>query len=93
LAKNIVANKLAAKCETRVAYVIGQREPIAFDIETFGTEKKSKQYLLDFAGKLLDLSVGGILEGLKLRKPIYQNTAAYGHFGKSDLPWEKVSYI
>jgi S-adenosylmethionine synthetase len=90
IAKNIVANGLADRVEIRVAYVIGQREPLARAIETFGTEKKPLSEIEAFAWSLLDLSVPGILEGLNLRRPIYQETARYGHFGRSGFPWEKV---
>lgn len=90
LAKNIVAAGLADRAEVRVAYVIGQREPLAKSVETFGTEKKSIGEIEEFAWKLLDLSVPGILEGLKLRRPIYQETACYGHFGRNGFPWEQI---
>ena len=76
--------------EIRVAYVIGQREPLARAIETFGTEKKPLADIEAYAWSLLDLSVPGILEGLNLRRPIYQETARYGHFGRVGFPWEKV---
>ncbi len=90
IAKNIVAKGLADRVEVRVAYVIGQREPLGKAIDTFGTEKKSLQEIERFAWKLLDLSVPGILEGLNLRRPIYRETARYGHFGRVGFPWEKV---
>lgn len=90
IAKNIVAKGLAGRCEVRVAYVIGHRDPIAKAIETFGTDKKPLAEIEKFAWKLLDLSVPGILSGLKLRRPIYGKTARYGHFGRSGFPWEKV---
>lgn len=90
IAKNIVAAGLADRAEVRVAYVIGQRDPIARDIETFGTEKKSLSVIGDFAWNLLDMSVPGILEGLNLRRPIYRETARYGHFGRDSFPWETV---
>lgn len=90
IAKNIVAAKLADRAEVRVAYVIGHRDPIAKSVECFGTEKKSIKAIEQFAWKLLDLSVPGILEGLSLRQPIYQQTARYGHFGRDGFPWETV---
>ncbi len=90
IAKNIVAAKLADRCEVRVAYVIGHREPIAKSIECFGTEKKRLRTIENVAWRLLDLSVPGILEGLNLRRPIYQETARYGHFGRDGFPWEAV---
>ncbi|MDP1722989.1 MAG: methionine adenosyltransferase [Candidatus Gottesmanbacteria bacterium] len=90
IAKNVVAAGLSDRAEVRVAYVIGHREPIAKSVECFGTEKKSIKAVEQFAWKLLDLSVPGILEGLSLRQPIYQKTARYGHFGRDGFPWEVV---
>lgn len=90
IAKNIVAAKLADRCEVRVAYVIGQREPIAKFVECFGTEKKTLRFVQTYAWKLLNLSVPGILTGLDLRRPIYRKTARYGHFGRDGFPWEAV---
>jgi S-adenosylmethionine synthetase len=90
IAKNIVAQKLADECEVSIAYVIGKRDPIHKTIQTFGTEKKNMKIIEDFAWNLLDLSVPGILKGLDLRRPIYQDTARYGHFGREGFPWEKL---
>jgi S-adenosylmethionine synthetase len=91
LAKNIVAAGLASRAEVRVAYVIGQREPLAREIETFGTATASQRAIESFAWNLLDLSVPGILAGLDLRRPIYRESARYGHFGRSSFPWERIS--
>ncbi len=90
IAKNIVAAKLAQRVEVQVAYVIGQREPLAKAIETFGTEKKTLKLIESFAWGLLKLSVPEILEKLELRKPIYEKTAAYGHFGRPGFSWEEI---
>jgi len=90
IAKNIVAAGLADKVEVQVAYVIAQKNPIAKGIETFGTEKVPLKKIEDFAWNLLDLSVEGIISGLDLRRPIYQKTAAYGHFGYPGFSWEQV---
>jgi len=90
IAKNIVAHKMAKRCEVQIAYVIGHKEPIGKAIETFGTETVDKQKIEKFAWGLLDLSVGGIIKTLDLRRPIYLKTAAYGHFGRNIFPWEKV---
>jgi len=90
IAKNIVAQKLADRCEVQLAYVIGYEQPIAKAIETFGTAKKKPKIIEDFAWNLLDLSVNGIINGLDLRRPIYQKTARYGHFGYPEYPWEKI---
>jgi S-adenosylmethionine synthetase len=90
IAKNIVAAGLADKCEVGLAYVIGQAKPLMQTIDTFGTAKVSDDELYAFKDKLIDTSVHGIIEKLDLRRPIYSQTSAYGHFGKADLPWEKV---
>ncbi len=90
LAKNIIANGLADKAEVALAYYIGAKKPLMQEVETFGTEKVSTKAIHDFMKKLLDTSVEGILEGLELRRPIYLPTAAYGHFGREEFPWEKV---
>ena len=90
LAKNVVAAGLADRCEIQLAYVIGQRDPICKSIETFGTEKISMKIINDFVWSLMDLSVKGIIENFDLRRPIYQRTAKYGHFGNSEYPWEII---
>lgn len=90
LAKNIVANKLADRCEVRLAYFIGAKKPVMQEVETFGTEKKSLKLINSFASKLLDTSLQGIIDGLNLRRPIYFKTASYGHFGRDIFPWEMV---
>lgn len=90
IAKNIVANGLCDKAEVRLAYFIGAKKPLMQEVETFGTEKKPKKVIADFASKLLDTSLSGIIEGLNLARPIYLPTACYGHFGREQFPWEKV---
>ncbi len=90
LAKNIVANKLADRCEVRLAYFIGAKKPVMQEAETFGTEKKSAKLINSFTTRLLDTSLKGIIEGLNLRRPIYFKTASYGHFGREEFSWEKV---
>ncbi len=90
LAKNIVAKKYADKAEVRLAYAIGLKKPLMLDVETFGTERIDKEKILAYMDNLLDTSVKGILDALKLRRPLYFATAAYGHFGRSQFPWEKV---
>lgn len=90
LAKNIVNQNLAKKCEIRIAYFIGAKKPIMQEIETFGTNKTSQKVIDDFAAKILNTSVIGIINGLDLRRPIYLPTAAYGHFGREEFPWERV---
>lgn len=90
IAKNIVAAGLARKCEVGLAYVIGKPRPLMQTIDTFGTATVSEAQLYAFKDKLIDTSVRSIIETLDLRRPIYSKTSAYGHFGKPDLPWEKV---
>jgi S-adenosylmethionine synthetase len=90
IAKNIVAQGLATKCEVGLAYVIGQPNPLMQTIDTFGTATVTEKSLHDFKDKLIETSVHGIIETLDLRRPIYSKTSAYGHFGKPDLPWEKL---
>ncbi|MEI6533532.1 MAG: methionine adenosyltransferase [Candidatus Roizmanbacteria bacterium] len=90
IAKNIVAHGLARQAEVRLAYVIGQSHPLMLDVETFGTEKKSKKVILSFINTLIDTSVKSIIETLDLRRPIYHKTASYGHFGRNGFPWEEV---
>ncbi|MBI3109750.1 methionine adenosyltransferase [Candidatus Daviesbacteria bacterium] len=90
LAKNIVAQRLADKVEVRLAYCIGAKKPTMQEVETFGTGRKSAKVIKDFMKEILDTSVEGILQGLDLQRPIYLPTAAYGHFGREEFPWEKV---
>lgn len=90
IAKNIVAHGLATKCEVGLAYVIGQPKPLMQTIETFGTETVTEKALHDFKDKLLDTSVRSIIQTLNLARPIYAKTASYGHFGRSEFPWEKI---
>lgn len=90
IAKNIVAAGLATKCEVGLAYVIGQPKPLMQTIDTFGTATVSEAELYAFKDKLIDTSVRGIIETLNLRRPIYSQTSAYGHFGNADLPWEAI---
>ena len=90
IAKNIVAAGLATKCEVGLAYVIGKPQPLMQTIDTFGTAAASDRELEDFKNKLIDTSVRGIIERLDLRRPIYSQTSAYGHFGKLGLPWERI---
>ena len=90
IAKNIVAHGLADKAEVCLAYYIGAKETLVKDIETFGTAKVSAEEIRKFADKLIDCSVIGIISSLDLKRPIYSSTSVYGHFGKPNLPWEKI---
>ncbi|KKT42780.1 MAG: S-adenosylmethionine synthase [Microgenomates group bacterium GW2011_GWC1_44_37] len=90
IAKNIVAAKLADRCEVQLAYAIGVKDPVGKAIETYSTNKKGQKVIEDFAWNLLDLSVAGIISGLDLLQPIYQKTSRYGHFGHPEYPWERL---
>jgi S-adenosylmethionine synthetase len=92
IAKNVVAAGLADRLEIQVAYVIGKAHPLSVSIETFDTEKVDSKVILDLINKHFDLRPGAIIDYFKLRRPIYRQTAAYGHFGRPDLdlPWEKT---
>ena len=93
IAKNIVANGYAEKCEIQISYAIGMKEPLSIYINTFGTGKKSDEELVHIIREKFDLTPNGIIEYLKLREPIYTKTTNYGHFGKEDLEWEKIIEI
>jgi S-adenosylmethionine synthetase len=92
IAKNIVAAGLAERVELQVAYVIGVAHPLSISIETFGTGKVDQEVLLKLVNKHFDLRPAAIIQHFDLRRPIYRQTAAYGHFGREDLdlPWEKT---
>ncbi|OUS75163.1 methionine adenosyltransferase [Paenibacillus sp. MY03] len=92
VAKNIVAAGLADKCEIQLAYAIGVAKPVSINVDTYGTGKVSEEILVDLIAKNFDLRPAGIIKMLDLRRPIYAQTAAYGHFGRTDvdLPWERV---
>lgn len=90
IAKNIVAHGLAKKAEVRLAYFIGAKKPLMQEVETFGTNRVSQKKLDQFVGKLIDTSVAGIIKKLKLERPQFLETAAYGHFGRNGFSWEKV---
>ena len=95
VAKNIVAAGLADKCEIQLSYAIGVAEPTSIMVDTFGTGKKSNQELVDLIRTHFDLRPAGIIKMLDLRRPIYKQTAAYGHFGRNDLdlPWERLDKV
>ena len=95
VAKNIVAAGLADKCEIQLSYAIGVAEPTSIMVDTFGTGKRSDDELVDIVRKNFDLRPAGIIKMLDLRRPIYKQTASYGHFGRSDLdlPWERLDKV
>ena len=95
VAKNIVAAGLADKCELQVAYAIGVARPVSVLVETFGTAKIAEEKIAEIVQKVFDLRPAAIIKNLQLRQPIYQQTAAYGHFGRTDidLPWERLDKV
>ncbi|WP_010532323.1 methionine adenosyltransferase [Lentibacillus jeotgali] len=95
VAKNIVAAELAKTCEVQLAYAIGVAEPVSISVDTFGTGAVGEEELVQAIRKVFDLRPAGIIRMLDLKKPIYKNTAAYGHFGRTDtlFPWEKTDKL
>lgn len=90
IAKNIVANGLAKKCEIQISYAIGVAKPISIYVETFGTNTIPEEDIANKVYKIFDLTPRGIINYLELKKPIYKLTTNYGHFGKENLPWEQI---
>jgi len=95
VAKNVVAAGLAARCELQLAYAIGVAHPLAVNVQTWGTGVLPDAQLAAVVERTFDLRPGAIIRELDLRRPIYRQTAAYGHFGRSDvdLPWERVDRV
>jgi S-adenosylmethionine synthetase len=95
IAKNVVAAKLAAECEVQLAYAIGVAEPVSIHVDTKRTGKISDEKIAEMIKKEVDLTPKGIIERLDLRKPIYQKTASYGHFGRKgkEFTWEKLDLV
>lgn len=93
VAKNIVAAGLADRCEIQVSYAIGVAEPTSISVETFGTEKVAKDLIVQLIRENFDLRPYGLIEMLDLIKPIYKETAAYGHFGRDHFPWEALNKV
>ncbi len=95
VAKNIVAAGLAEKCEIQLSYAIGVAQPTSVNVDTFGTGKLDSEKLVEIVRENFDLRPAGIIKTLNLRRPIYKQTAAYGHFGRNDLdlPWEKLDKV
>ena len=90
VAKNVVAAKLANRCEIQLAYAIGVPFPVSVMVDTFGTAKVDERRIEAAIQKVFDLSPAGIIKTLDLRRPLYQKTASYGHFGRAEFPWEKT---
>ena len=95
IAKNIVASGIAEKCEVRLAYAIGVAQPVSIGVDTYGTGKLSDEEIISRIEHGFDLTPNGIINCLNLRRPIYKQTAAYGHFGRNDLdlPWERLDKV
>ena len=95
VAKNLVAAGVADKLEIQLAYAIGVAKPVSIEVETFGTGKISDQEITNIVEKVFDLRPGAIIRDLELRRPLYRQTAAYGHFGRNDLnlPWEQLNKV
>ena len=95
VAKNIVAASLATKCEVQLAYAIGVSKPVSVLVDTFGTAKIDEAKIAEIVNEVFDLRPAAIIKDLDLRRPIYEQTAAYGHFGRTDveLPWEKCDRV
>lgn len=95
VAKNIVASGIAEKCEVQVSYAIGVAHPTSVAVNTFETGKISDDKIIDIIKKVFDLRPGAIIRDLDLRRPLYKQTAAYGHFGRTDIdvPWEKTNKV
>jgi S-adenosylmethionine synthetase len=91
-AKNVVAAGLAERCEIQVAYAIGVARPLSINVETFGTGRVPDAEISRLIGEHFDLRPGAIIRDLDLRRPLYKQVAAYGHFGRDDLdlPWERT---
>ena len=93
VAKNIVAAKLAERCEIELAYAIGVPFPVSVMVDTFGASTVDEQRIENAVQKVFDLSPAGIIKDLDLRRPIYRKTASYGHFGRAEFPWEKTDKV
>ena len=95
MAKNLVAAGLADKCEIQLSYAIGVAQPTSVMVDTFGTGKLSNERLDEIVRETFDLRPASIIRMLNLRRPIYKQTAAYGHFGRTDLdlPWEALDKV
>ena len=93
VAKNIVAAELAEECLVQVAYAIGVADPVSVSVNTYGTGKVSDMELAKAVNKVFDLTPEGIISRLDLKKPIFRNTAAYGHFGRNGFTWENLDYV
>ena len=90
IAKNIIANGYAKKCEIQISYAIGMKKPLSINVNTFGTGRISEDELIEKIEEKFDLTPDGIIEYLELNRTIFSLTTNYGHFGKEGLSWEKI---
>ena len=90
VAKHIVAAGLADKCEIQLSYAIGVAQPVSIMVDTFTTSQVPEDVIQSWVMLHMDLRPGAIIDKLKLRRPIYEKTAAYGHFGRNEFPWEQL---
>ncbi|NFH49385.1 methionine adenosyltransferase, partial [Clostridium sporogenes] len=95
VAKNLVAAGVADKLEIQLAYAIGVAKPVSISVDTFGTGKMADEEIVSIVNKVFDLRPGAIIRDLDLRRPIYKQVAAYGHFGRTDIdvPWERLDKV
>lgn len=93
VAKNVVANGLAERCEIQVSYAIGLSKPISLSVNTFGSEKVLIEEIYDYINSNFDFTLSNIIKELDLLKPIYKRTACFGHFGRDEFPWEKIKKV
>lgn len=93
VAKNLVAAGLADRCLVQLAYAIGVTDPVSINVNTYGTGKVDDLALADLVSRVFDLTPAGIIERFGLKRPIFRKTATYGHFGRSEFPWEAVDYV
>jgi S-adenosylmethionine synthetase len=90
IAKNIVASGLAKRCEIQLAYAIGVAEPVSIFVDTFGTGQADSEKIAKAVRDVFNCTPKAMIETLDLRRPIYRETASYGHFGRAEFPWEKT---
>ena len=93
MAKNVVAAGIAQRCEIQLAYAIGRARPIGLYVDTFGTASVPEDRIADVIREVFDLRPLGMIEDLDLLRPIYRETAAYGHFGREQFPWEAINRV
>jgi S-adenosylmethionine synthetase len=93
VAKNVVAADLCERCEVELAYAIGVPYPVSVMVDTFGTAQADEKKIEDAVQKVFDLSPAGIIKTLDLKRPVFQKTSTYGHFGREEFSWEKTDKV